>query len=157
VSARASGAATLTEIGGGSRERILDGALELVSRYGISGMSLQLLADHVGLHKSTLFHHFRDKQSLVEEVTRRLMATLAERLRPLAEADPPEIEQVVTIAEALDDYFARRFPEAAVSLKKVLEAFPDDKTARRYFENAARYMVQGVEDDWSGVEKMTEK
>jgi predicted ATPase/class 3 adenylate cyclase len=61
------------------------------------------------------------------------------------------------LAEALEDYFARRFPEAAVSLKKVLQAFPDDKTARRYFENAARYMVQGVDDDWSGVEKMTEK
>ncbi len=61
------------------------------------------------------------------------------------------------LAEALDDYFARRFPEAAVSLKKVLEAFPDDKTARRYLENAARFMVQGVDDDWSGVEKMTEK
>jgi AcrR family transcriptional regulator len=120
VSARASGAATLTEIGGGSRERILDGALELVSRYGISGMSLQLLADHVGLHKSTLFHHFRDKQSLVEEVTRRLMATLAERLRPLAEADPPEIEQVVTIAEDLDDYFAEHPGTALFAMREIL-------------------------------------
>jgi len=61
------------------------------------------------------------------------------------------------LAEALEDYFARRFPEAAVSLKKVLQAFPDDKTARRYLENAARYMVEGFDDDWSGVEKMMEK
>ncbi|MCG6921744.1 MAG: AAA family ATPase [Acidobacteria bacterium] len=61
------------------------------------------------------------------------------------------------LAQALDDYFAKRFPEAAVSLKKVLESFPGDKTARRYLENAARYMVEGVEDGWSGVEKMTEK
>jgi two-component system sensor histidine kinase ChiS len=78
------------------------------------------------------------------------------------DGDPPETVALKRqtkdlLAGALDDYFARRFPEAAVSLKKVLETFPDDKTARRYLENAARYMVEGVEEDWSGVEQMTEK
>lgn len=61
------------------------------------------------------------------------------------------------LAEALDDYFARRFPEAAVSLKRVLGVNPNDKTAQRYLKSAAHYMVEGVEDDWTGVEKMTEK
>jgi class 3 adenylate cyclase len=61
------------------------------------------------------------------------------------------------LAEALDHYFARRFPEAAVLLKKVLDRNPSDKTAQLYLKHAAHHMVEGVEDDWTGVEKMTEK
>jgi predicted ATPase/class 3 adenylate cyclase len=78
------------------------------------------------------------------------------------DGEPPEIvalkEQTrAQFAEALEDYFARRFPEAAVSLKKVLGVNPNDKTAQRYLKNAAHYMVDGVDDDWTGVETMTEK
>jgi class 3 adenylate cyclase len=78
------------------------------------------------------------------------------------DGDPPEIAALKAqtgglLSEALDDYFAQKFPEAAVSLKRVLEAFPGDKTAQRYLKNAARFMVDGVEDGWTGVEHMTEK
>jgi predicted ATPase/class 3 adenylate cyclase len=78
------------------------------------------------------------------------------------DGEPPDVvaakEQTkAQLAEALEDYFARRFPEAAVSLKRVLGVNPNDKTAQRYLKNAAHYMVEGVEDDWTGVEKMTEK
>ena len=48
-------------------------------------------------------------------------------------------------------------PEAAVSLKRVLQVDPGDKTAQLYLRNAARDMVDGVEDGWTGVERMTEK
>jgi predicted ATPase/class 3 adenylate cyclase len=78
------------------------------------------------------------------------------------DGDPPEVaglkQQTKELLKgALEDYFAKRFPEAAVSLKRVLEAFPEDKTAQRYLKNAARFMVDGVEDGWTGVEHMTEK
>jgi predicted ATPase/class 3 adenylate cyclase len=78
------------------------------------------------------------------------------------DGEPPEIvalkEQTkAQLAVALEDYFARRFPEAAVSLKHVLQVNPNDKTAQRYLKNAAHHMVEGVEEGWTGVEQMTEK
>ena len=57
----------------------------------------------------------------------------------------------------LDDYFNKRFAEAAVSLKKVLIENPEDKTAKRYLQNAAKFLVEGVEENWNGVEYMNEK
>ena len=57
----------------------------------------------------------------------------------------------------LDDYFSKRFAEAAVSMKKVLIENPEDKTAKRYLQNAAKFLVEGVEDNWTGVEYMNEK
>jgi AcrR family transcriptional regulator len=104
----------------GSRERILDAALELIARYGIAGMSLQLLADHVGLHKSTLFHHFADKRALVDEVTRRFMAEVNLRLEPLEHDDPPDLETFVRVAEDLDDWFAAHPSTALYVMREML-------------------------------------
>jgi len=104
----------------GTRDRILDAAQELIARYGTTGMSLQLLADHVGLHKSTLFHHFPDKASLIDAVTRRLMREVVERLEPLAADDPPEIAHFVAVAESLDGYFADRPRSALFVMREIL-------------------------------------
>ena len=57
----------------------------------------------------------------------------------------------------LQNYYAKRFAEAAVSFRKVLDQNPADKTAYRYLLNAARYLVEAPADGWDGVETMTEK
>lgn len=102
-----------------SRERIVETAVQLVARYGVEGMSLQLLADQVGLHKSTLFHHFPTKQELALEALRSVVEPLVERVRPLEHADPPGLEQLVRVAEALVDHFAAH-PGAALFLVRAL-------------------------------------
>jgi len=104
----------------GTRDRILDAAQVLIARYGTTGMSLQLLADHVGLHKSTLFHHFADKGAIIAAVTSRFMAEVVERLAPLESDDPPCIEHFVAIALDLDRYFADRPLKALFVVREIL-------------------------------------
>ena len=104
----------------GTRDRILDAAQELIARYGATGMSLQLLADQVGLHKSTLFHHFSDKSRLIEAVSDRFMAQVVARLEPLESDDPPEIEHFVEVAESLDEYFAEHPRSALFVMRELL-------------------------------------
>jgi len=104
----------------GTRDRILDSAQDLIARYGTTGMSLQLLADHVGLHKSTLFHHFADKSCLVEAVSDRFMAQVVARLEPLERDDPPEIENFVSVALSLDEYFAEHPRSALFVMRELL-------------------------------------
>lgn len=110
----------------GTRDRILDAAQELIARYGTTGMSLQLLASHVGLHKSTLFHHFPDKGSIIDAVTTRLMAEVVERLEPLEADEAPAIEDFVEVALRLDAYFAERPLSALFVMREILG--PNDLT-----------------------------
>ncbi len=116
----ASAAETLT---GSSRDRILDAALELTARYGITGMSLQLLADQVGLHKSTLFHHFPDKRSIIDEMTVRFMTEVVRRVEPMEHDDPPDLERFVAVAESLDDYFSEHPWTALMVMRDTLGPF----------------------------------
>lgn len=54
-------------------------------------------------------------------------------------------------------FFDREFTNASVHFKKVLDVNPQDKTAQFYLERSARYMVQGVGDNWEGVETLDSK
>ena len=57
-----------------TRSRILDEGLALASQSGLEGVTLGVLADHVGMSKSGLFAHFRSKDAVqiavLEEMTR---------------------------------------------------------------------------------------
>jgi AcrR family transcriptional regulator len=88
------------------RQRILDAALELLAEHGYEGMSLQQVADRVGLHKSSLFHHFKSKEELAAEVYRGLAERLLKRLEPLLSEDPPRFESMLAAIEASVDHFA---------------------------------------------------
>ncbi|WP_197510875.1 TetR/AcrR family transcriptional regulator [Tessaracoccus coleopterorum] len=43
---------------GVGRERVLDAALDLFARNGVTATSLQAIADHLGLTKAAIYHHF---------------------------------------------------------------------------------------------------
>ncbi len=49
-------------------EEIISVACSLFSRKGYSGTSLKEIADQVGLHKTSLFHYFRNKEEILMEV-----------------------------------------------------------------------------------------
>ncbi|HSJ97736.1 MAG TPA: TetR/AcrR family transcriptional regulator [Myxococcota bacterium] len=88
------------------RRRILDAALELLAEHGYEGTSLQQVADRVGLHKSSLFHHFRSKEELASEVYRGLAERLLKRLEPILAEDPPRLESLLAALDASVDHFA---------------------------------------------------
>ena len=103
----------------GPRQRILDVALELLAEHGYEGASLQQVADRVGLHKSSLFHHFRSKEELAREVYRGLAERLLKRLEPLLAEDPPRLEALLAALESSADHFAAE-PASARLLMRLL-------------------------------------
>lgn len=51
-----------------TRERIDDVALDLFTRQGFSGTTLQDIADELGLTKAAIYHHHRSKDALVRSL-----------------------------------------------------------------------------------------
>ncbi len=78
------------------------------------------------------------------------------------DSDPPA---VIELKEKTKDdfeqglclYYDRKFSEASVKFNQVLEKHPEDRAARIYLKRSATYMVNGVPDDWTGVEILTQK
>jgi AcrR family transcriptional regulator len=101
------------------RARILATALALFAEQGYEGTSLQQVADGVGLHKSSLFHHFRSKDELAREVYRGLAERLLKRLEPVLAEDPPRLESLLAAVDASVDHFAAE-PASARLLMRLL-------------------------------------
>jgi len=59
--------------------------------------------------------------------------------------------------QGLEYYFSKEFAEAIVCFKNVLKINPDDKTASLYLQRSARFVVEGVAENWKGVEAMDSK
>jgi AcrR family transcriptional regulator len=59
-----------------ARTRVLDAALDLFAQYGVSGTSLQMIADAVGITKAAVYHQFRTKEQIVLAVTERELGRL---------------------------------------------------------------------------------
>jgi len=57
----------------------------------------------------------------------------------------------------LVSYYDRKFSEASVSFDRVLQQDPEDKAARIYLKRCANYMVDGVPEDWTGIEILSRK
>jgi class 3 adenylate cyclase/ActR/RegA family two-component response regulator len=59
--------------------------------------------------------------------------------------------------EGMEAYLAREFAQSTALFDQVLQSNPDDQVAYYFRNRAARYLLDGVADDWDGVEKLTSK
>ncbi len=61
-------------------KNIVKTASRLMSQKGYKGASLQEIADAVGIHKSTFFHYFRNKEALLLAVLKMSLGEVSENL-----------------------------------------------------------------------------
>src|SRR4051794_1633677 len=51
-----------------TRQRIIDVAVGLFTRYSFAGSSLQMIADELGFTKAAVYHHFHTREELLAAV-----------------------------------------------------------------------------------------
>jgi AcrR family transcriptional regulator len=83
---------------GTARTRVLEAALTLFGEHGVSGTTLQMIADSIGVGKASVYYQFHSKEEIVAAAAQPMFDDMA---------------RVVTIAEAVTDPRTRR--EIAIS------------------------------------------
>lgn len=69
-----------------AQTRVMDAALKLIANQGVSGTSLQMIADEMGVTKAAVYRQFKTKEEIVIAITEREMGFLEEALEE-AEAE----------------------------------------------------------------------
>lgn len=75
---------------GGTREKILAVAEELIARDGFEQFQLKEIAERLGISPPAIFAHFKGRNSVAEEVARRVLEALVELGRSVGSRDPEE-------------------------------------------------------------------
>ena len=121
------------------REIILDAADRLLARYGYKKMTMDDLAQEVGIGKGTIYLHFRSKEEIVLSHVDRIVERVLERLKALAQSDaaPPAKLREMLVARVM-----LRFDSVQQYSESISEVLRDLRSAllerrERYFEREA--------------------
>ena len=68
-----------------------------------------------------------------------------------------KLESLNYFNEGLDHYYKKDFPEASVSFNNIVKLNPRDATAEYYYKLAIKYAMDGVPENWSGIEQLLKK
>lgn len=91
-----------------AQTRILKAALNLFADYGVSGTSLQMIADAVGVTKAAVYHQFKTKEEIVIAVTEMELATLEDALEAAEAEEDPLRARKVLLTRVIDTAVERR-------------------------------------------------
>ena len=69
-----------------AQTRVLDAALKLIAERGVSGTSLQMIADEMGVTKAAVYRQFKTKEEIVIAITERELGQIEDALEA-AEAE----------------------------------------------------------------------
>src|SRR4030095_9100006 len=99
-------ATTTSRLGSASytaaQSRIIDSALVLFAEHGISGTSLQMIADAIGVTKAAVYHQYNSKDEIILAVAEVVLARL-EAAVTAAEAERSRARaREVLITEMID-------------------------------------------------------
>jgi AcrR family transcriptional regulator len=114
-----------------AQARIVAAALDLFGRHGVSGTSLQMIADAIGVTKAAVYHQYKTKEEIVvavmEDDLRQLEAALD---RAEAEAGPRAREVLLTLVI-----------ELAVQRRRIVSALQQDPVIVRLLAKHEPFLV----------------
>ena len=122
------------------RDVILDAADRLLARYGYKKMTIDDLAQEVGIGKGTVYLHFRSKEEIVLSHVDRIVERVLEPLKTIAQSDAAPAEK---IREMLVTRVMFRFDSVQHYTESISEVLRDLRGA--LLERRERYFAQEAE------------
>ena len=136
-----------------AQTRIIDAALVLFAEHGISGTSLQMIADALGVTKAAVYHQYNAKDQIVLDVAA-VVLTRLEAAVTAAEAERSRSRaREVLIAEMVDLAVERRRMASVLQRDPVMLRFLEEhEPFRRVMERVNRLLMGGAFDPRARVQ-----
>jgi AcrR family transcriptional regulator len=100
------------------KERIIDEAAELFKTYGIRSVTMDSLANHLGMSKRTIYEVFSDKNELLVAVLTRMALQQKELVKRVLDESENSIVAIFRMLEITRDNFQFMSPAFEADLKK---------------------------------------
>ena len=136
-----------------AQTRIIEAALVLFAERGISGTSLQMIADAIGVTKAAVYHVYNTKDEIILAVAQVVLARL-EAAVTAAEAERSRARaREVLIAAMIDLAVERRRMASVLQRDPVMLRFLEEHAPfRRVMERVNRVLMGGASDPGARVQ-----
>jgi TetR/AcrR family transcriptional regulator, cholesterol catabolism regulator len=99
-------------------QRIMHGAQELFSRYGLKSVTMDDIAKHVGMSKKTIYQAFDDKNKIITAVVNHEMAQQQNCFMQFHEEAKDPVHEMVMIMQFIGKTFSRFNPNLFYDMQK---------------------------------------
>jgi len=139
-----------------AQTRIIEAALDLFAEHGISGTSLQMIADTLGVTKAAVYHQYNTKEEIVLAAARVVLVRL-EAAVTAAEAERSRARaREVLIAEMIDLAVERRRMAGFLQRDPVMLRFLENhEPFRRVMARVNRLLMGGASHSRARVQAAT--
>jgi AcrR family transcriptional regulator len=103
-----------------AQTRVMDAALKLIAGHGVSGTSLQMIADAMGVTKAAVYRQFKTKEEIVIAITEREMSTLEDAVEAAEAAGHGPRAREVLLDRMIDQAVDRRGIVSALQFDPVI-------------------------------------
>jgi AcrR family transcriptional regulator len=139
-----------------AQSRIIEAALSLFAEHGISGTSLQMIADAIGVTKAAVYHQYNTKDEIVLAVAQIVLARLAVAVT-VAEAERSRTRAREVLVAAMIDLAVERRRMAGVLQRDpvMLRFLEDHQPFRRVMVRVNRVLMGGDSNPRGRVQAAT--
>ena len=139
-----------------AQTRIIEAALVLFAEHGISGTSLQMIADAIGVTKAAVYHVYNTKDEIILAVAQVVLAGLEAAVNA-AEAERSRARaREVLIARMIDLAVARRRMAGILQRDPVMLRFLENHAPfRRVMARVNRLLMGGASNPQARVQAAT--
>ena len=100
------------------QERILDTAFNLFSQFGTRSITMDDIAQKMGVSKKTLYAHFADKDEMVTHAITRYLAMVEKECKGNQHKASDAIEELFLVMQMLDHQFGNMKPYVLLDLQR---------------------------------------
>jgi TetR/AcrR family transcriptional regulator, cholesterol catabolism regulator len=131
------------------KERIIESASELFKTYGIRSVTMDSLANQLGMSKRTIYEVFSDKDELLMAVLTKMASQQKELVKKTLDQSENAIAAIFKLIEINRDYFQNLSPAFQVDLKKYIDVLmgKNDKIEMPDYRNNQLVIERGIRED----------
>ena len=139
-----------------AQTRIIEAALDLFAEHGISGTSLQMIANALGVTKAAVYHQYNTKDEIVLAVAQVVLARLEAAVTAAEGERSRQRAREVLVSAMIDVAVERRRMASVLQQDPVMLRFLDEhEPFRRVMVRVNRVLMGGASDTRARVQTAT--
>ncbi|MGW8256796.1 MAG: TetR/AcrR family transcriptional regulator [Thermoguttaceae bacterium] len=132
------------------KEAIFEAAVSVLSKHGVTGMTMDRVAAEANLAKGSLYNYFHNKDDLIHFLYKRIVDPISQAIEEIVRADMCATEKLRKIFDTLYEHFVKRGGIYGLLVKNEATrdiVAPSKKTGRsRAIKHFTAVLEQGIEE-----------
>ncbi len=131
------------------RQRIIEEAAEMFRTYGIRAVTMDMLANRMGISKRTIYEVFSDKEELLQGVLKMMTVMQRDLMNEIMNESDNVIEAVYKVLDKMRSHFQNMSPAFQLDMKKYhldLMKKLGSQSELPYNRNNTEFLLRGIKE-----------